>query len=119
MRTVFSNSMLLAFSTEPCSSPQTLYCVLQILSCVFRAQAVVRACEPGDTLIFYFCGHGIWDFKTDRHFFANYDADGETNDNSFDMCELYAELNASFRGATVLLLADCCYSGMEMVVDQS
>ncbi len=75
-------------------------------------QAVVRACEPGDTLIFYFCGHGVWDFRTDRHFFANYDADGDSNDNSFDMCELYAELNASFRGATVLLLADCCYSGM-------
>ena len=72
----------------------------------------MRACEPGDTLIFYFCGHGVWDFRTDRHFFANYDADGDSNDNSFDMCELYAELNASFRGATVLLLAECCYSGM-------
>lgn len=65
----------------------------------------------GLLFILYFAGHGDWDSETGEHFFINYDANSEDRDNYWSITSIFEEIEASFQGAGVLLLADCCYSG--------
>ena len=66
--------------------------------------------QAGDLLVFYFCGHGFRDRKTDETWFANYDA-GEVNGSAWNVREIIAEIEQRFHGRQALLLADCCHSG--------
>ncbi len=61
--------------------------------------------------IFYFAGHGDWDWETGEHYFINYDANADDHDYSWSVTSIFKAIKTSFRGAGVLLLADCCYSG--------
>lgn len=72
-----------------------------------------RKAGPGDTLIFYYAGHGVR--KGASLFFANADIDSSTDELtrstglSLDaLAELFAR---ECRAGTVILMADCCYSG--------
>ena len=66
--------------------------------------------EEGELLVFYFCGHGFRDRKTDETWFANYDA-GDENDSAWSVLSIYAAIEKHFSGNRALLLADCCHSG--------
>lgn len=68
----------------------------------------VRAARPGDMLVFYYAGHGGGP-ATDVSF-APYDADPDSRSSQLGVDELASILSA-FRGAGVLLTADCCFSG--------
>lgn len=64
-------------------------------------QGVVARTQPGDTLLFYFAGHGQLDARG---------AGLLASDRILYHDEL-PELFDGFRGGTVLLAADCCFSG--------
>jgi hypothetical protein len=65
--------------------------------------------RPDDLLVFYFAGHGFRDHQDHEVHFANYDAiDGKT---AWLVRSIFDTLEARFRGARVVLMADCCYSG--------
>lgn len=72
-------------------------------------QALVYLAErtgPGDTMIFYFQGHG------GRQRLYCYDYDKKEPDSSvLAMQELYPLLEKPFKGARLLLIGDCCCSG--------
>lgn len=68
--------------------------------------------KPGSTLIVYYAGHGGKD--SDNHYtFLNYDHDPKQPKKkpAFDLVELTDLIRKQFKGAQVLLLADCCHSG--------
>jgi agenet domain-containing protein/caspase domain-containing protein len=69
----------------------------------------LAAAEPGDLLIFYYCGHGGLN-DAGQAYFASYDADGGST-LGLMVDELPDIINTSFQGSHALLLADCCYSG--------
>ncbi len=56
--------------------------------------------RPGDTLVFYYAGHGYHDGS------AFYETD-----TLFSQKQLTSDLETLFRGQRVLLVADCCHSG--------
>lgn len=64
-----------------------------------------------DLFILYFAGHGDWDSDTGEHYFINYDANGEDQDNYWSISSIFDDIEDNFNGSKVLLLADCCYSG--------
>lgn len=69
--------------------------------------AHLKRIGPGDTLFFYYAGHGMKDDAGQMHF-ANWDAksgDGWTLKSMLD------DLEANFKGDRAILTADCCYSG--------
>jgi hypothetical protein len=68
----------------------------------------VRAARPGDTVVFYYAGHGSGP-ATDASL-APYDADFDTRSSILRVDEL-ASILSSLRSASVLLTADCCFSG--------
>ncbi|TNF26965.1 MAG: hypothetical protein EP329_20250 [Deltaproteobacteria bacterium] len=70
-----------------------------------RAAAAAR---PGDTLIFYFDGHGIL-HEGREVIFATSDIQKRVR-SGLHLTDL-PPLFAGFRGARVILLADCCHSG--------
>lgn len=63
-----------------------------------------------DTLLFYYCGHGRLE-SDNKVFFCNFDAGGKVQKPDFGIEEIFDILKKHFRGARVLLLADCCHSG--------
>ena len=69
---------------------------------------VLEASQPGETLIFYYCGHGFLD--AGHGYFANYDAGAKAN-SWLPMREIYDTIDAGFHGDRVFLIADCCHSG--------
>ncbi len=64
--------------------------------------------KSGDTLVFYYCGHGWLDDNSDGYY-ANYDV--KTNDNAISTQRIAAKLKNKFRGSTAMFFADCCSSG--------
>ncbi len=64
--------------------------------------------KAGDTLFFYYCGHGWLDDNKDG-FYANYDV--KTNDNAISTKKIASKLKNKFHGSTALFFADCCTSG--------
>lgn len=64
--------------------------------------------SEGDTLIFYYCGHG-WLDNSGNGYYANYDV--STNDNAISTKKIASKLKKDFRGSQALFFADCCSSG--------
>ena len=65
--------------------------------------ALLQRAAPGDTLLFYYTGHGDKDAQGVGHF-ALYDE-------AMSMPSLFTTIERHFRGSHALLFADCCYSG--------
>lgn len=72
---------------------------------------MLASVDEDSLFILYFAGHGDWDADTGEHFFINYDASADDRDNYWSVSSIVDEIEASFQGAGILLLADCCYSG--------
>lgn len=70
--------------------------------------AAARRAKPGETLVFYYAGHGARDEHGDPYFVA-FDTRGSAN--GLRIGALGDALVEHFRGARVVLMADCCYSG--------
>lgn len=63
--------------------------------------------NPGSTFIFYYAGHGARAGNGPVSF-TNYDY---AADNMFGVNSITSAVNRYFKGKTLWLLADCCYSG--------
>jgi hypothetical protein len=63
---------------------------------------------PDDTFMFYYAGHGSRDYNKDARpvSFVTYDAASD-----WPIRSVFDEVEANFKGARALLLADCCHSG--------
>lgn len=75
--------------------------------------ALLHKTQHDDTLIFYFQGHGSRDIEKGRstYYFVNYDCNDDHPDSFFYMKEVFDGIEKHFKGARVLLAADCCCSG--------
>jgi hypothetical protein len=69
----------------------------------------LSASGPGDLLALYYCGHG-GKHDDGAAYFASYDTDDRRN-RGWLVDSIPATIGRCFRGASALLLADCCYSG--------
>lgn len=63
--------------------------------------------RPGDTLIFYYAGHGYHDGRA----FYMVPYDGYETDSLYSQKQLTGDVESLFAGQRVLLVADCCHSG--------
>jgi hypothetical protein len=66
--------------------------------------------QPGDTLWFYFDGHGALD-EDDRAYLVPYDADDDLEATAIPVAAVVDAVERGFRGARVLFTSDACYSG--------
>lgn len=69
--------------------------------------------KPGDTLFFYFCGHGYkedYNAKDAPVYFACYDA-YDWGVKGWRVDKIIPAIDKYFPGSQVMLTADCCYSG--------
>lgn len=72
---------------------------------------IAGAARPGSTLIVYYAGHGTRDAEGTVRFLP-FDYDGaRAAETSLSMADLADTIRKGFRGARVLLSADCCSSG--------
>lgn len=71
--------------------------------------AMMAKTRPGDTLFFYYCGHGWLSNDGTDGFYANYDAGNESY-SCWSTNSIVEQLSA-FHGSTVFIAADCCHSG--------
>lgn len=69
----------------------------------------LKSCQPNDTFIFYYCGHG-WLNDNYRGYFANYDA-GDADESCLAIDDIVKIFKTNFHGAKALFLGDCCRSG--------
>jgi hypothetical protein len=70
--------------------------------------SLLRRTGPGDSLIFYFTGHGVLD-PSGSAYMVPYD--GEEIDSLLPVSALPQVIQRDFRGDRVLLLGDFCHSG--------
>ena len=76
-----------------------------------QLEALCKKAGEGSTLIFYYAGHGLKSEKG-KTCFANYDINPEKPvETGLDVSEIRSVIAGNFRGSTVWLTADCCYSG--------
>lgn len=68
----------------------------------------LRKPAQGDTLIFYYTGHGTRDFRDPSRpvNFITYDTKSK-----WTVRSMVQAIESSFKGSTVILAADCCHSG--------
>jgi uncharacterized caspase-like protein len=72
---------------------------------------LLKQTKEGDSLITYFTGHGTTD-QQGLGYFINYDApDVEDWSGLWEVADIYKAIEQHFKGKTVLLTADCCFSG--------
>jgi hypothetical protein len=74
--------------------------------------AIVSRAQPGDTLIFYYAGHGER-VKPGVFYFVPYDAKGggEIERTGWPAPQVFTAIDSSFKGSRVIMVADACYSG--------
>ncbi|HPH02775.1 MAG TPA: agenet domain-containing protein [Spirochaetota bacterium] len=65
--------------------------------------------KEGETVFIYYCGHGYKD-DAGKGFFASYDTGSTVS--GWEMASIPRMLEQHFTGATAILAADCCYSGV-------
>ncbi|NUO15059.1 MAG: caspase family protein [Planctomycetaceae bacterium] len=67
----------------------------------------------GDTLLFYYAGHGGRDQNHDERTVTLlcYDSRPKKPDSYWKVSEVFDSLDKNFKGSRVLLTADCCHSG--------
>ena len=71
----------------------------------------LRRIRSGDSLFYYFAGHGDRD-ESGRGYFIPHDARGDSlSETAFSHARLFGLLEQHFRGGRIFLTADCCYSG--------
>jgi hypothetical protein len=76
-----------------------------------KISAAIQKAPEGSDFIFYYAGHGSKE-NDNSIYFANYDITSEgITSTGFNISWLGNEIKKSFKGKTVWLLADCCYSG--------
>lgn len=75
-------------------------------ACMNALDAALKASRAGETLIFYYAGHGAREDGTTS--FLPYD---NLSGGSLSVREIGKRMAAGFKGSLVILLADCCYSG--------
>lgn len=97
------------------ASPENFTLLLDSAATREAVYAAVKAkaaqAPPGSTFIFYYAGHGV-NRERAGIFFANYDIDGKKAKETGLSPEAIGKIIAqNFKGAKVILLADCCYSG--------
>ena len=75
-------------------------------------KSLLQKAAPGDTLFFYYQGHGYpnEDKSKPDTLFATYDTDGETVE-GWSVKSISAAIDRDFKGQRAILSADCCYSG--------
>jgi len=88
-----------------------------LLDEALRAQAfrealerLARAAPEGSTLIVYYAGHGARAQYDGSTSFLAYDT-GQEGGEAIQVDEIAVTILHAFRGARVLMMADCCYSG--------
>lgn len=76
-----------------------------------KISAAIQKAPEGSDFIFYYAGHGSKE-NDNSIYFANYDITSAGIANTgFNISWLGSEIKKNFKGKTVWLLADCCYSG--------
>ncbi|MBE7493042.1 MAG: caspase family protein [Planctomycetes bacterium] len=74
---------------------------------------LLAASAEGETLLFYYAGHGSRDFSNPRRpvSLVCYDSLPDKPASYWLLSDVVRTIETSFRGGTVLLTADCCHSG--------
>lgn len=74
------------------------------------AQKLSAKCTSTSTFIFYYAGHGIK--RNDGYYFANYDINtANCKQTGLDLSFMSDKLLSINKSGTIILWADCCYSG--------
>ena len=75
---------------------------------VKQFQSFLKKPQAGDTLIFYYAGHGDRHYDSPQRpvFFVTYDVKNE-----WGVAEILGAIESNFKGSNLILTADCCYSG--------
>jgi hypothetical protein len=75
-------------------------------------EQVLSKSDENSTFIFYYAGHGVKTKDGKSAYFLNYEAQTEDPENTcFALTYLGQTIQKFFKGKTVMLSADCCYSG--------
>ena len=72
----------------------------------------LQQASPDDTLIFYYAGHGMRDYKNASRpcSFLTYDTESK-----WTVTSIFENVDKNFRGRQVIYTADCCHSGSLVV----
>lgn len=81
--------------------------------CAKSLEELLAKTGEGDTLLFYFAGHGSRDFEDAARpvSLICYDSKPKFAKTFWHVPLIYDSIEKSFKGATVLVTADCCHSG--------
>lgn len=73
-------------------------------------EALLARTREGDTLWFFYAGHGAVD-EAGASYFIPHDAGDVLADSAWSVERVVATIARNFRGSRAVLTADCCYSG--------